>query len=221
LATSGNTFTGTLAADYLRLALAAYSGRLEHRPVLGDAARGALLIDLVASGALVRTAEGTELDTTPTGVLLIDKMLHAVVKHPNHTMERRLRRGSPHLDECLAQLVAEGTWTTTGSKPSRRRGGYLDADEPRFRSQLRQLFAIYDGRTAPTGPRSASLAALGGVTGLLGPTPYVLWPPAEVLEACAELSWIVRDITHYLYAAQVENEVAGATNTATMFTQGI
>lgn len=201
----GDSVTG----DFLRVALDGDSGKLKYCGVLAEAARCALLIDLARLGKLSQGRDGTNVDTSPTGLAVADELLQAVDAHPTRAMQVALQRGVPHLHEIIAELVADGFWTIErhGVLPTRAR--YVDRDADRFARLHRDLIAIIHGANKPIDARQAALAALVNVAGLGDPSPYLNKLPDHLLKSCREIGWIVADVTGFLYDAQATALAAG------------
>jgi hypothetical protein len=208
----------SVCGDFLRLALDADSGKLEHPGVLAEAMRGALLIDLAAVGRLTQNGPGAQIDTSATGFGLADELIRAVEQHPTRDLRVWMQRGVPHLHEFIAELIADRFWTV-----HRRDLGletrYVDSNEAKYRQLFADVAAVLRGQAQPSDPRRASLAALAAVTNLVDPGPTLIRPTDDVLEACGEQRWIVTQVIDFLLDAQAQDAAAGAVNTVTTAVQ--
>ena len=180
-----------IASRLVRLCLRP-DGTLPRTPLLGSAVRGALLADLALSGALTSTPDGLEVDITPTGFEPADRLLHAVLRHPDRTTEWWLRRGPNGVEDVAADLVRRGVW-------SRRHGGlgtrYVEHDALEVRADAERVRAATCGQ-----PDSASTAALAAIAQVLGAdgSGNEQRPDAALLLACAPAGWLMDDLVDYL-----------------------
>jgi hypothetical protein len=206
------SLSDSVTGDFLRVALDEDSGKLRHDNVLAEAVRGCLLIDLARLGHLSYTDGRTEVDTTPTGMALVDELIDEVNAHPTREMQVWLQRGLPHLHECIAELLADGLWTVKrhGIFPNHAR--YIDRDALRYQHLHETLLRIIEGKQAPADERHAALAAVVTVTNLAMPSRALHKPSAHLLHACGSLAWIVGDVTTFLYDAQGTDLAAGLAN---------
>jgi hypothetical protein len=208
---------GSVTGDFLRVALDVESGKLKHCNVLAEAMRGALLIDLARHGNLSRSNEVNRIDTAPTGMALADELLHDMSTHPKRRLDVWMQRGTPHLHEFIAELLADGFWTVKRHRLLIDHARYSDKDAVLYEHLHGTLVGIIHGK-APADERQAALAALANVTGLGEPGPYLNHLPAHILAATHDLGWIVTEVTTFLYEAQGNAIAAG---TASAYTTGI
>ena len=213
----GLTLDDTMAGDVLRVALDDHSGRLRYTGVLAQAVRGALLIDLAAAGRLWGSVPEPQLDPSPTGLAVADELTAAVSEHPDRTLERLLRRGTPHLHDMIAELLADGCWTVERHGLSAGTARYVDADPARFRALDQRLDAIAVGDAEPDSDRDAAMACLAVST---GSTPATAKDRLEeLIGRCGSLTWIVRFVIEYLEASKADALAAGIANTKTTVVQ--
>jgi hypothetical protein len=210
----GDSVTG----DFLRVALDADSGKLRHLGVIDDATRGALLIDLVRTGRLTPDGVPQSAATTTSGFALADELVHRMVEHPKQPMQVWLQRGIPHLHEFIAELLVDGDWTLERHGITATHARYVDRDAHHYDELRADLIEDIGGRRAPANPREAAVAALANVTGLGVPSPRLHPLPEHLRAACGELTWIVAEVTTFLYDFQAD---AGAAGTVSGVTTGI
>ena len=207
------TVQNSLAGDLLRVALQAHDGRLKFPGVLAPTLRGAVLVDLAAAGRLQRAADGTQIDTTPTGWDAADELLTGVNDHPDRTLEWWLRRGTPHLHELIAELLADGVWSIArhglGSTTTR----YVDAEEARIQNLCDHVENVAAGTATPEDEREAALSCLAVSSGSTAPVGDDRLN--DLLNSCGPISWIVRDVIAYLQAAQADDRAGLQANLMT------
>jgi hypothetical protein len=210
----GDSVTG----DFLRVALDADSGKLQHLGVIDDAARGALLIDLVRIGRLTADGVPASAAATTSGLELADELVRRMVEHPKQPMQVWLQRGIPHLHEFIAELLVDGDWTLERHGITATHARYVDRDAAHYDQLRAELIDDIQGKRTPANPREAAVAALANVTGLGVPSPYLHPLPEQLLKACGELAWIVTEVTTFLYDFQGD---VGAAGTVSGITTGI
>ena len=207
----------SVCGDFLRIALHADSGTLQHQGALAEAMRGALLIDLARVGRLTENGPGAQVDTTATGFGLADELIAAVEAHPTRNMRTWMQRGVPHLHEFIAELLADGFWTVHRRDLVFTR--YVDSNATHYEKLLDTIATIIRGHATPADPRQAALAALATITSLIDPGPTLHQPDPKLIAWCGDLAWITQQVTDFLYYAQTEDAATGAANTITTGTQ--
>jgi hypothetical protein len=190
---------------------------LPHPELTAEVCRGAVLTELAFRGQLVASSDDSELDSTPTGLAIVDELLAEVVAHPDRTMEHWIRLGRPHLHEMVAELVAEGCWRIERHSLTTKQARYVDNEQQRMMSALARLRQVGSGAEDPATPRHAALTVYAG---LIGALPAISADRrAELLTACGEISWMVQAVIDYVDMHQQEDQAAGRVNTATMGAQ--
>ena len=207
----GDSVTG----DFLRVALDAESGKLRHLGVIDDAARGALLIDLVRIGRLTEHGVPASAAATTSGLELADELVHRMVEHPKQAMQVWMQRGIPHLHEFIAELLVDGDWTIERHGITATHARYIDRDAAHYERLRADLIDDIDGRRVPATSREAAVAALANVTGLGVPSPSLRQLPEPVRVACGELAWIVTEVVTFLYDFQGDVMAAGTVSGVT------
>jgi hypothetical protein len=207
-----------VTGDLLRVTLAADHDRLRFPEPVAEVSRGALLTDLALLGRLTSAADESEVDTTATGLAVIDELVSGVQEHPDRTMEWWLRRGHPHLHELVAELIAEGCWPVERHGVITAACRYVDRDGDRMWGVRRRLADVVAGHV-PTDHREAALAVLASLTGAL--EPLTESRRDELVRGCGRVGWMVRGVVDYLAAAQEDDAAAATVNATTYGIQGL
>jgi hypothetical protein len=205
----------SVAGDFLRVALDADSGKLRHCGVLAEAARAALVIDLVRLGLLTQDGEQIVAGPNASGLVLADDLLNAIAEHPKRSVQVMLQRGVPHLHEFIAELLLDGYWTLERHGIIATHARYTDSAAARYDHLRLALIDDIQAKREPADSREAALAALVNVTGLGAPSPQLHRLPDQLRDACHELAWIVEEVTTFLYDAQADALAAGTVSATT------
>jgi len=206
-----------LTGDVLRVALVADEDHLRFHEPLAEVLRGSLLTDMALLGRLTADAQGSQVDTTPTGLGILDEMLNGVVEHPHRTMEWWLRLGRPHLHELIAELLEEGCWLVERHGVTSTFTHYVDVEEDRIAGIRSGLQAVIAGGRQPANAREAALACLSSKVGSV-PEPDKA-RLEHLLPECGGVGWMVRNVIDYEVAAREDDVAAGAADSRTTLAQ--
>jgi hypothetical protein len=183
----------TLGSRLGRLS-ATRSGRLPGLNFHDDAARAAILIDLVFRQRVSWTSTGVWLAATaPTGTAPFDAMLTYIERHPGIATDRILAKAPGRMAAFLPAPASGRRWWLRRRKFTRDEVGAE-------RQRLEQ--AIDAGIDTPD---TAALALLADALRL------VVLPDREgVFSACGENAWIVQACVQFLLLARDRYEFASA-----------
>jgi hypothetical protein len=161
--------TTGLCGNLLRLAAFDRGGDLAHTGALARAGRGALVVDLLRSGA-VRSGPtgyepGPELPVSPGARTLA----RALTGEPGGRIVPVLQRGRPTFAAMAAELVEATLWFPDGGWRGHRR--YLDTEPDGLASLLEAVHDAAVGRPVPMDAAGVAFAALAMTLGLAALTP--------------------------------------------------
>ncbi|WNV77498.1 GPP34 family phosphoprotein [Geodermatophilus sp. DSM 44513] len=170
-------------------------GRLRDFDLWDDAARGALLVDLVRAERLVHGDDSVTVDGTPTGFGPADRLLAAMVAEPGRSLDDWMAVGPVGMPDVAGALVDSGRWTVRRRLLTRR---FADVSAASAADRARDPHRP-DGTWTP---ETATVVVLGLACGAYGrPEPIV---EAE-LAPTGPLRWVCEAVTTHLERAHRAN----------------
>ena len=192
-----------VAARLARLSLTG-TGRPAVQLLAADAVRCGLFLDLALGYRLTTTADGVDVDPTPTGFAPADGLLAAITTEPERPLEGWFGERHLSLQQVIDALVVGGRLDERRTVLGRRR--YVPRD-PGDLARDKQLDAA-DAAGAWT-PQDAGVAALGTVAHLIGryrQLGYSVDQPDvhdALLQAAGPHEWLLRAGVDFLQVQRV------------------
>jgi len=185
------------------------AGHLPDSDYLAMAVRGAALVDVALAHRLTQTDDSIDLDPTPLGRPVLDRVLAELDVLDGRSLDWWLEHSRLGLPEVAAEYESAGTWARLRPSGLRLRPRFEDRSGGRPRD-----FALIESADVVDDPEDAAVVAIAAAVHLGGPPGSVR---ADVLPRTGPVRWICELVTDFIDEARARGIAVSSASQAALW----